>query len=321
MLAEWLRRMTDRAFAPYSVSAFAFAVGCVAVATCVRYALGLIHPGVVPFVAYFPAVLIVALLAGVPAAVVASVLSLILVTVLFMPELGKLAALNAVIYALSCTLIILVAEACRQLVARYRRQEREKNLMLRELEHRGKNMRSVVEAIVSQTLPDDPEAAQTIIGRIRAVSSTNDIISHAANLEPDLRTLIRSKFEPFGPFRASLDGSDVTLQADPARNLSLVFHELVTNAIKHGALSRDEGRVDISWRAIGSNLTITWSERSGPEIAPPDQRGFGSRLVVGCMKSIGGSVIVDFPPTGLVCVISFPHLATSAGTEATKENI
>ncbi len=60
MLAEWLRRITDRAFAPYSVSAFAFAVGCVAVATCVRYALGWIHPGILPFTAHFPAVMIVA---------------------------------------------------------------------------------------------------------------------------------------------------------------------------------------------------------------------------------------------------------------------
>ncbi len=314
MLAEWWRRITDRAFAPYSTGAFAFAVGCIAVATCVRYALGWLHPDVVPYAAYFPAVMIVALLAGAPAAIVATLLSIILAATLFLPDRGKIEALNAAFFALSSIIMIVVSVAYRQLLHRYRKQERQKNLMLRELEHRGKNTRSVVEAIVVQTLPDDLDAAQTIIGRIRAISSTNDIISHAADLQPDLRTLIRSKFEPFGPFRASLDGVDITLPADPARNLSLVFHELVTNAIKHGALSREEGRVDISWRAGGGNLTITWAERDGPEIAPPEQRGFGTRLVVGCMKNLGGSVVADFPSTGLVCVISLPYRAGTAET-------
>jgi two-component sensor histidine kinase len=318
MLAEWWRRITDRAFAPYSVSAFAFAVGCVAVATGLRYALGWIHPDIVPHAAYFPAVMLVALVAGTPAAIVATLLSILLAATLFVQERGELGALNNALFALSSILIIVVAEAYRQLLHRYQNQERQKNLMLRELEHRGKNMRSVVEAIVAQTLPDDPDAAQTIIGRIRAVSSTNDIISHAADLQADLRTLIRSKFEPFGPFRASLNGADITLPADAARNLSLVFHELVTNAIKHGALSREEGRVDISWRMSGGNLTVTWAERDGPKISPPAERGFGSRLVVGCMKSLGGSVVADFPPSGLVCVISVPHKAVAIGTAAAK---
>lgn len=318
MLAEWLRRITDRAFAPYSASAFAFAVGCVVVATCLRYMLGWIHPGVSVFVAYFPAVMVAALVAGTPAAILATMLSIILTAALFVHERGELEVLNSFFFALSCIFIIVVAEAYRQLLHRYQKQERQKNLMLRELEHRGKNMRSVVEAIVTQTLPDDPEAAQTITGRIRAVSSTNDIISHAADLQADLRMLIHSKFEPFGPFRASLEGGEITLPADSARNLSLVFHELVTNAIKHGALSREEGRVDISWRTSGGNLTITWAERDGPEISPPEQRGFGTRLVVGCMKSLGGSVVADFPPSGLVCVISVPHKTVPAEAEPAK---
>ena len=178
--------------------------------------------------------------------------------------------------------------------------------MLRELEHRGKNTFSVVESIVIQTLHDDKAKAEVITGRIRAVSSTNDIISHAANLQPDLRTLIRAKFEPFGQFRANLDGADVKLPADVARNLSLVFHELVTNAIKHGALSRPEGRIEISWRQNADGLIVTWTERGGPPASPPEQRGFGTRLVVGCVRSLGGRVDAEFPPSGLVCEISIP---------------
>jgi two-component sensor histidine kinase len=309
MLADWLRQMTDRAFAPYSAGAFLFAVACVAVATVVRYGLGFIHPDLVPFAAHFPAVLVVALFAGTPAAIVATLLSILAVVPLFGPPgpVTRLEFLNSVFFALSCILMIVVAEAYRRLVARYQAQEKQKNLMVRELEHRGKNTFSVVEAIVAQTLAHDPATADVITGRIRAVSSTNDIISHAANLEPDLRTLIRAKFEPFGDFRANLDGREVTLPADAARNLSLVFHELVTNAIKHGALSRPDGRIDISWSADDAALTINWVERGGPPAAPPEQRGFGTRLVVGCMKSLGGRVDADFPPEGLECRLTIPH--------------
>ena len=93
--------------------------------------------------------------------------------------------------------IIVIAEAYRQLVARFQFQEKQRNLMVRGLDHRGKNTFAVVKSIVLQTLAHDPETAKIITGRIRAVSSTNDIISHAANLQPDLRTLIRAKFERF----------------------------------------------------------------------------------------------------------------------------
>jgi two-component sensor histidine kinase len=321
MLANWLRQMSDRAFAPYSMGAFLFAVVCVAVATAVRYLSGFIHPDLVPFAAHFPAVLVVALLAGAPAAIVATLLSILSVVPLFGPPgpVTRLEILNSIFFALSCLLMIVVAEAYRRLVARYRAQEKQKNLMVRELEHRGKNTFSVVESIVLQTLAHDPEIARVITGRIRAVSSTNDIISHAADLQPDLHTLIRAKFEPFGHFRANLTGGEVKLPADAARNLSLVFHELVTNAIKHGALSRPEGRIEIAWTTDDTGLTIDWVERGGPVTSPPEQRGFGTRLVVGCMKSLGGRADANFPPEGLECRLTIPHSATANGLGAASD--
>ena len=162
MLADWLRRITDHSIAPYSAGAFLFAVACVAAATVVRYASGFIHPDMVPFAAHFPAVLVVAMVAGVPAAVFATVLSIVTVIPLFGPPgpVTRLEIFNSIFFALSCLLMIVVAEAYRQLVARYRAQEKQKNLMVRELDHRGKNTFSVVEAIVSQTLAHDPRDRQ-----------------------------------------------------------------------------------------------------------------------------------------------------------------
>lgn len=318
MMANWLRRMIDRAFAPLSTGAFVFAGVCVAVATALRYGFGYFNPDLVPYAAYFPAVLAVALFAGVPAAVATTLLSIISVAWLFGPEgsLTRLEVLNAGLFVLACAVIVVLAEAYRQLVEHYRLQETQKNLMVRELDHRGKNTFSVVESIVLQTLAHDPDTAKVITDRIRAVSSTNDIISQAADLQPDLHTLIRAKFKPFGEFRASLKGDDVRLPADAARNLSLVFHELVTNAIKHGALSRPEGRVEISWSFDDTHLTIDWVERGGPPTSPPEQRGFGSRLVTGCMKSLGGKVDAAFPDEGLECRLQIPHGRMAAGQRA-----
>jgi two-component sensor histidine kinase len=314
MLGDWLRKLTDRASAPNSARAFLFAAVCVVIATAVRYLLGFLNPDLVLFAAHFPAVLVVALWAGAPAAIFATLLSIFTVIPLFSPPgpVTHLEILNSIFFALSCLLMIVVAEAYRQLVARYRAQEKQKNLMVRELEHRGKNTFSVVESIVLQTLAHDPDTAKVITGRIRAVSSTNDIISHAANLQPDLHTLIQAKFEPFGNFRATLRGGEVPLPADAARNLSLVFHELVTNAIKHGALSRPEGRIEIVWSRDDTSLTIDWVERGGPHTSPPEQRGFGTRLVVGCMKSLGGRVDAAFPPEGLECRLTMPYGGASA---------
>jgi two-component sensor histidine kinase len=308
MIADWVRRFTQWRLPPYSWKAFAFAAACVAAATALRYAAGFIQPEVLTYASYYPAILVAALIAGTPSAIFATLLSVVLGGWMFGQDERDwtLDAVNYAFFFLSCALIIMIAHAYRRLVANYQAQEREKNLMLRELDHRSKNTFQVVESIVIQTLHDDKAKAEVITGRIRAVSSTNDIISHAANLQPDLRTLIRAKFEPFGQFRANLDGADVRLAPDVARNLSLVFHELVTNAIKHGALSRAEGRVEISWHQNSEGLVVNWTERGGPATSPPEQRGFGTRLVVGCMRSLGGRVDAEFPPKGLTCTLKIP---------------
>jgi two-component sensor histidine kinase len=309
MIADWLRRLTGWRLPPYSWQAFAFAAACVAAAVGLRYAIGLLNPGVLTFASYYPAVLVVALIAGTPAGAFSILLSILSADFLFGPEERDwtLDILNYGFFALVCAFIVAVAHAYRRAVANYQAEERQKNLMLRELDHRSKNTFQVVESIVVQTLHDDKAKADVITGRIRAVSSTNDIISHAANLQPDLRTLIRAKFEPFGQFRANLDGADVRLPPDVARNLSLVFHELVTNAIKHGALSRPEGRVEIGWASdADGGFTVQWTERGGPTVSPPEQRGFGTRLVVGCMRSLGGRADAEFPPEGLICTLKIP---------------
>lgn len=113
----------------------------------------------------------------------------------------------------------------------------------------------------------------------------------------------------------ALDGLPVRLAADAVEMLNLAFHELATNAAKHGALSAPEGRVEVSWALrrtdTGAQLVeIDWRERGGPPVTPPRRRGFGSRLLEhGLMQKFGGTVRLDFPPAGLECHICLPVAA------------
>jgi two-component sensor histidine kinase len=87
--------------------------------------------------------------------------------------------------------------------------------------------------------------------------------------------------------------------------LALAFHELVTNAAKHGALSKPGGRVLISWKAADGVVRLEWREEGGPLVRPPTAHGFGSRIVVQSLKSLGGSIAPTFAPDGLHCSITF----------------
>jgi two-component sensor histidine kinase len=100
-----------------------------------------------------------------------------------------------------------------------------------------------------------------------------------------------------------------------ATGLSLVLHELATNAAKHGSLSVPAGQVSVEWSlatapdASQHHLTITWREFDGPPVAPPVRRGFGTGLIEGIIAyEFGGSVAFDFHPAGLQARIVIPFI-------------
>jgi two-component sensor histidine kinase len=84
------------------------------------------------------------------------------------------------------------------------------------------------------------------------------------------------------------------LSADTARHLALVFHELVTNAAKHGALSTHGGRVLISWKHVGGVVRLEWTEQGGPVVRPAEKHGFGTGIVTQSLKALGGSIAPTF---------------------------
>ena len=87
----------------------------------------------------------------------------------------------------------------------------------------------------------------------------------------------------------------------------MVLHELCTNAVKYGALSRTEGRIAVRWiRSPADKVELTWEERGGPPVLPPERNGFGMRLLENLLSGDGGKVTLDFQPAGLSCRITLP---------------
>lgn len=108
-----------------------------------------------------------------------------------------------------------------------------------------------------------------------------------------------------------MGGDDVRLQPKAALSLAMVFHELATNAAKHGALSTDAGRVSITWQvepsSEGSRMRLLWKESGGPPVTPPGRKGFGSRLIErGLAQELNGEVGLVYDPTGVSCQIAMP---------------
>lgn len=275
--------------------ACAITVACIGGAIAIRFLFGWVG-ATLYFASFFPAVLIAAVYAGVWSGIVTALVSVVFVWwALVSPRytfapLDITMASNFALFLLSSGLIIWIAHQLT--VAR-----RDLVLAMDELQHRGKNTFAVVEAIVHQTLAHDQTVADKLTGRIRAVSTTNDLVSASPDMTVDLRELFKHKLGDFGAIRQK--GQSVRISSNVARNLSLIFHELRTNALKYGALSHKPGYVDLIWRNDGDTLHLTWHEQDGPTVMPPDRNGFGTRLITTLVKSLKGTARFDYRETGL----------------------
>jgi two-component sensor histidine kinase len=159
--------------------------------------------------------------------------------------------------------------------------------------------------IVQNTLEDEAERANILSGRIRAVKYANDLLNQGSAHTVLLKTLLLHEFVAYGETCLHTDGPEVELSPDTARHLALVFHELVTNAAKYGALSNSGGRVMISWKKAEGVVRLEWREEGGPVVSAPKKHGFGSRIVTHSLKSVSGSITPNFAAEGLQCTITF----------------
>ena len=186
---------------------------------------------------------------------------------------------------------------------------------LLELRHRMKNLIAVVQAVANQTLRSGrsiDEARAALDGRLAAMGQAVDMLLGSGWSAGSLRTLIESALVHEGD-RVTLDGPDITLGADAVMALTLVFHELESNAIKYGALASGSGRVKVQWSVEGDRLDLLWAEHDGPPCIAPGRQGFGSRMIA---KLLGGrfrgTAEADYAPDGLRWRLSAPLKALGA---------
>jgi two-component sensor histidine kinase len=293
------------------VTALVLAIGCVGLASVARAAFGWLVGPTLPFATYFPAVLVAALFGGPPAGLLSVALSVLAVWWAFTPPYYEFAALtlpqiaNITLFAFSAGLVVWLAVVYRNLLASFQQQEKHRQLLVGEIEHRNKNIITVVESLIRQTVSDE-DRADVLINRIRAVVSTQGILDASSDQTADLRAILNEELASHGNARICLDGPPVHLTSSTARALRLIFHELATNALKHGALSETNGKVSIEWLTNGSDVEIVWRELDGPKVAAPASYNFGSRLVMRTLKQLKAKFEPDFAETGYCYRIAIP---------------
>lgn len=197
-------------------------------------------------------------------------------------------------------------------VSERKRAEEQRELLLRELSHRVKNMLAVVQAIARQTgarADSVPGFVETFGGRLGALSATHELLTatgwHGARL-PDLVRRALSSQVPREQLLVEV--ADLTVGAELAQNLALALHELATNAVKHGALSCAAGKVALTGGSQGGGLVLEWREAGGPTVRPPVRHGFGTTLLSRVIAyQHQGRVDLAWRPSGLVCTMRLPH--------------
>jgi two-component system, chemotaxis family, CheB/CheR fusion protein len=194
--------------------------------------------------------------------------------------------------------------------------EAQQRTLVEELNHRVRNMLTVVNAIAKQTLSQTcspQEFAKAFDGRIQAMAASYSLVSRENWNEVSLRELIMEQVKPHqvGPGeRIEISGPELQVKPTAALVLGLVGHELTTNATKYGSLSRPSGRVSISWAIeYGSIplLVLQWTETGGPPARKPIRNGFGTTLIERELRqTLGGSAQFRYNETGFGATLSIP---------------
>ena len=181
--------------------------------------------------------------------------------------------------------------------------------------HRVKNLFAITDGMIRMTArgaSTKEELAEKLSSRLHALAAANSLVRRRLNDEgkakeqSSLAEVVSAVLAPYQKKATEYVGPRVQLSERSTNSVALIFHELATNAAKYGALSRDEGVVDVTWKIENGNVLIVWGETGGPNASAPEKLGFGSTLVQNTVRRIGGEINSVWDPAGLQVQITFP---------------
>jgi two-component sensor histidine kinase len=241
-----------------------------------------------PFLTIYPAIILTTLIGGLGPGLLGAVLAGATQFGLFIPVLHGVALASYAIDAVVCVLLIVFINRTLDLLLMdidlEKQAKQHQYLLATELNHRIQNLFTVIQAVIRFSLPGDATVQasavrQRLMDRLQSMSAANRAITDSMGDGVRLVDLIRSETRGFES-RFELSGAaGLVMAPQMTQNISLILHELLTNALKHGALSTPQGRVSVRIDWTDSVLTLTWRERGGPPAQAKMGSGFGSRIL------------------------------------------
>lgn len=226
---------------------------------------------------------------------------------------------------LRVALLVVVLRRSELIASERQRAQDSQSLLIAELNHRVKNVLSLVLATTRQSAQQATSVeafTNEVERRIQALASAHDQINAPSGVSTQLRALLESEAQAWhdregGGKRIQLSGNAVLLDVRGYQTMALVFHEMMTNAAKYGALSVPNGQLSVSWQLVeGGGLQIEWNESGGPEVQPPTRRGFGSIVTERTIPfELQGEARVEFRPEGLFACFNVPREYVSVGID------
>jgi PAS domain S-box-containing protein len=203
----------------------------------------------------------------------------------------------------ACRAVVMVGTAAD--ITERKRAEAHQLLLMRELNHRTKNLLSMVQSIANQTAASRPtDFVERFSQRIQALAASHDLLVHSDWLGVEIEELVRTQLAPFADLigdRIMIGGPPLSVTPVAAQSIGMALHELATNAGKYGSLSDDHGSVTIDWRIDDGEFSIGWSEYDGPRVKPPKRRGFGSIIISEVAQAnVDGEVELTYESSGVI---------------------
>ena len=197
----------------------------------------------------------------------------------------------------------------------HKQAEQQIRLLMTEVNHRSKNLLSVVTAIAQQTAASSPqEFMKKFSSRVQALAVNHDLLVKSQWRSIDASELIGGQLAHFGDLvgkRILFNGPPIRVSSAAAQAIGMVVHELSTNTVKYGALSGEEGRIEIAWEIDNHSaepvFSIRWTEGDGPPIVAPTHRGFGTTVVTKMVEmSLDGKTVLEYSSRGLIWRLACP---------------